>query len=95
MDLSKQFPSCLYLQVFDVFNQRLNDKNSKVNLYALEAFQRFVPILGHQLQPVISTLVEALARTVASRYPAIHTAALNAIDALINSVGKHEQNQKQ
>lgn len=47
-----------------------------------------MPILNQQLQPVLSTLVEALAGTVASRYPAIHSAALDAVDSLISTVGK-------
>lgn len=76
------------LKVFDVFNERLGDKNSKVNLHALQAFQNFVKIISHQLQPVLPTLVEALATTLASRYPAIHSAALNAVDLLIESVGE-------
>ncbi|XP_019850510.1 PREDICTED: crescerin-1-like [Amphimedon queenslandica] len=74
------------VKVFDVFNERLSDKNSKVNLHALQAFQRLVPILNQQLSPVLPTLVEALSGTVASRYPAIHSAALNAIDSLMQTV---------
>ena len=73
--------------MFDIFNQRLTDQNSKVNLHALESFQRFVPVIGYQLQPVLSTLIEALVRTVASRYPTIHSAAINAMETLIGSIG--------
>ena len=74
-------------QIFDIFNERLNDNNSKVNLHALQTFQKIVPLISHHLQPVIVTIVEALAATVASRYTTIHTAAVDAIDTLIDNVG--------
>ena len=44
-------------------------------------------MIGSQIQPVLSTLMEALVRTVASRYPTIHSAAINAMETLIESVG--------
>ena len=73
--------------MFDVINARLNDKNSKVNLRALQVFQKIVPVLRVQLQPVLPTTVEALASTVASRFPPVHSAALTAIDTLLSTVG--------
>ena len=54
------------LAVFDHLTPRLTDPNSKVNVVALQSLQQMVPWLKDGLPSVASTLVPALATSLAS-----------------------------
>ena len=79
---------CVTLQVFDAFSPRLTDRNSKVNLHALEAFSNIVPLLGNTLVPIVNNIVTALVPNLASRNPTIHSTAMTVLDLLSQCIGK-------
>lgn len=74
--------------MFDLFCPRLTDRNSKVNLRALEAFSNIVPLLCDTLMPVATNIVTALVPNLASRNPTIHSNAMTALDLLIQCIGE-------
>ena len=75
-------------QVFDAFNPRLTDRNSKVNFRALQAFSNMIPLLGNSLVPVLNSVITALLPNLASRNGTIHSIALTVLDLLSHCVGK-------
>ena len=81
---------CVTLQVFDAFSPRLTDRNSKVNLHALEAFSNIVPLLGNTLVPIVNNVVTALVPNLASRNPTIHSTAMTVLDLLSQCIGKRD-----
>ena len=81
---------CITLQVFDAFSPRLTDRNSKVNLHALEAFSNIVPLLGNMLVPIVNNVVTALVPNLASRNPTIHSTAMTVLDLLSQCIGKED-----
>ena len=85
------FPSLLsHHQVFDAFCPRLTDRNSKVNLHALEAFSNMVPLLCNTLVPVTNNIVVALVPNLASRNATIHSAAMTVLDLISQCIGKSD-----
>ncbi len=82
------FLSLSLSQVFDLFCPRLTDRNSKVNLRALEAFSNIVPLLCDTLTPVATNIVTALVPNLASRNATIHSSAMTALDLLIQCIGE-------
>lgn len=75
------------LQVFDAFNPRLTDRNSKVNVRALVAFSNMVPLLGDLLIPVSANVIKALMPNLASKNSTIHSAAMTVFDLISQCVG--------
>ncbi|XP_066529138.1 TOG array regulator of axonemal microtubules protein 1-like [Hoplias malabaricus] len=70
--------------IFDAFKSRLQESNSKVNLYALEALQRIIILLGDNLAQVIHILVPSIVDNhLNSKNAAIYMAATGAIQTLI------------
>ncbi|XP_026782606.3 TOG array regulator of axonemal microtubules protein 1 [Pangasianodon hypophthalmus] len=70
--------------VFDAFKERLQESNSKVNLYALEALQKIITLLKDNLAQVVYILVPAVVDNhLNSKNNSIYTAATGAIHALI------------
>ena len=59
------------LWVFDAFLPWLMDANSKVNLHALEAFSNMVPLLGDLLLPIVTSILETLVPSLASKQATI------------------------
>lgn len=75
-------------QVFDAFKERLQESNSKVNLYALEALQKIITLLKDNLAQVVYILVPAVVDNhLNSKNNSIYTAATGAIHALISNLG--------
>ncbi|XP_010736571.3 TOG array regulator of axonemal microtubules protein 1 isoform X1 [Larimichthys crocea] len=70
--------------VFDAFKARLQESNSKVNLYALESLQKIIHLLKDNLSQVVNILVPAIVDNhLNSKNNAIYAAAIGAINALI------------
>ncbi|KAL7379612.1 hypothetical protein ABVT39_002392 [Epinephelus coioides] len=70
--------------VFDAFKARLQESNSKVNLYALESLQKIIHLLKDNLSQVVNILVPAIVDNhLNSKNNAIYSAAIGAINALI------------
>ncbi|KAM9432866.1 TOG array regulator of axonemal microtubules protein 1-like isoform 2-T2 [Salvelinus alpinus] len=81
MVISSIFP------VFDAFKARLQESNSKVNLYALESLQKIVTVMKDNLAQVIYILVPAIVDNhLNSKNNAIYTAAIGAIHTLIQNL---------
>lgn len=77
-----------FFQVFDAFKARLQESNSKVNLYALESLQKIIHFLKDNLSQVVNILVPAIVDNhLNSKNNAIYSAAIGAIDALISNLG--------
>ncbi|XP_072314341.1 TOG array regulator of axonemal microtubules protein 1 [Eucyclogobius newberryi] len=73
--------------VFDIFRSRLQESNSKVNLYALESLQKIIPLLKDNLSQVVNILVPAIVDNhLNSKNNAVYTAAIGAINALISNL---------
>ncbi|XP_076834570.1 TOG array regulator of axonemal microtubules protein 1 isoform X2 [Brachyhypopomus gauderio] len=73
--------------VFDAFKARLQESNSKVNLYALEALQKIITLLRDNLAQVVYILVPAIVDNhLNSKNNAIYMATIGAIQALINNL---------
>lgn len=84
---SRRFP---LFQLFDAFKARLQESNSKVNLYALESLQKIIHLLKDNLSQVVNILVPAIVDNhLNSKNSAIYLAAIGAIDALILNLGTH------
>lgn len=75
-------------QVFDAFTLRLQDSNKKVNQWALESPSRMMPLLRESLQPVLLSIIIAVADNLNSKNSGIYTAAATALDAVIESLGE-------
>ncbi|XP_071354250.1 TOG array regulator of axonemal microtubules protein 1 isoform X2 [Trachinotus anak] len=70
--------------VFDAFKARLQESNSKVNLYALESLQKIIHLMKDNLSQVVNILVPAIVDNhLNSKNNAIYSAAIGAINALI------------
>ncbi|KAK2826224.1 hypothetical protein Q5P01_020438 [Channa striata] len=73
--------------VFDAFKGRLQESNSKVNLYALESLQKIIPLLKNNLSQVVNILVPAVVDNhLNSKNNAIYSAAVGAINALTSNL---------
>lgn len=76
------------LQVFDALKARLQESNSKVNLRALEALQKIIRLLKDNLTQVLNILIPAIVDNhLNSKNNAIYTAALGAVQALVDNIG--------
>ena len=74
------------LTVFDALTPRLTDSNSKVNVVALQALQQMVPALREGLPSVVSTLVPALATSLASSNAQVRSITPGVLETLITDV---------
>ena len=74
------------LTVFDHLTPRLTDSNSKVNCAALQSLQQMVPPLRDGLPSVASTLVPALATSLASSNAQVRAITPGVLDALVNEL---------
>lgn len=75
-------------QVFDVFCLRLTDRNSKVNLHALQAFSSMVPVLRSALVPIIAPIMGTLVPNLASRNLTIHSTAMTVLNLMSCNIGR-------
>ncbi len=78
--------------MFDAFKARLQESNSKVNLYALESLQKIIPLLKDNLSQVVNILVPAVVDNhLNSKNNAVYSAAIGAINALTLNLGTQFQ----
>lgn len=71
-----------------MFCLRLTDRNSKVNLHALQAFSSMVPVMHSALVPIINPIMGTLIPNLASRNLTIHSTAMTVLDLLSHHIGK-------
>ncbi|KAI4587899.1 hypothetical protein MJG53_020577, partial [Ovis ammon polii x Ovis aries] len=76
------------VQVFDAFTPRLQDSNKKVNQWALESLTKMIPLLRESLQPMLLSIIIAVADNLNSKNTGIYTAAAAALDAMVESLGE-------
>lgn len=77
-----------FSQVFDAFRARLQESNSKVNLYALESLQKIIHLLKDNLSQVVNILVPAIVDNhLNSKNNAIYSAAIGTLNALLVNLG--------
>ena len=74
------------LVIFDHLTPRLSDSNSKVNVTALQTLQQIVPTLREGLPSVTSTLVPAVATSLASSNAQVRGITPGILDALVAGV---------
>ena len=74
--------------MFDAFCLRLTDRNSKVNLHALQAFSSMVPVMHTALVPIINNIMGTLVPNLASRNLTIHSTAMTVLDLMAQHMGK-------
>ncbi|XP_017910262.1 PREDICTED: protein FAM179A isoform X3 [Capra hircus] len=74
------------VQVFDAFTPRLQDSNKKVNQWALESLTKMIPLLRESLQPMLLSIIIAVADNLNSKNTGIYTAAAAALDAMVESL---------
>jgi hypothetical protein len=92
-DLFARFPTEIsprLIKIFDLVNQRLNDVNSKVQLHAIGCLQSMVPALGWGMEPVLTTLIPALAANLASTNVAVRSGTISCFHELSTSVDKSQ-----
>ena len=80
-----------HAQVFDAFNPRLTDRNSKVNLQALRAFSNMVPLLGSLMAPLSANVIKALMPNLASKNSTIRAAAVTVFDLISHCIGELQE----
>ena len=74
-------------QIFDKFLPRLQDPNSKVNLYALQVMLQITPILADALVSVINIAVGNVSPNLSSKNKEIYQSAMDIIDAFMDNIG--------
>lgn len=74
------------VKVFDVFTPRLTDRNSKVNLRALEVLSNIIPLVGDTLIPVLHPIINAMGPNLASKNPTIYSTAIVVLDLLVQCI---------
>ena len=78
----------------DVFSLRLTDRNSKVNLHALQAFSSMVPVLRGSLVAMMGSIMTTLIPNLASRNLTIHSTAMTVLDLMSQHIGKCQSYEK-
>ncbi|XP_052097642.1 TOG array regulator of axonemal microtubules protein 1-like isoform X17 [Mytilus californianus] len=73
-------------KIFDKFLPRLQDPNSKVNLFALQVFQQIIPLLSDSLAVVLNMAVGNVAPNLSSKNKEIYTTAMDIISALMQNI---------
>lgn len=74
-------------QIFDKFLPRLQDPNSKVNLYALNVMQQIIPVLSDSLTQVLSMAIGNIAPNLSSKNKEIYNTAMDIINSLTEHIG--------
>uniref|UniRef100_A0A2K6FBU8 TOG array regulator of axonemal microtubules 2 n=1 Tax=Propithecus coquereli TaxID=379532 RepID=A0A2K6FBU8_PROCO len=74
------------VQVFDAFTPRLQDSNKKVNQWALESLVKMIPLLRDSLQPMLLSIIIAVADNLNSKSSGIYAATATVLDAMIESL---------
>ncbi|XP_023566875.1 TOG array regulator of axonemal microtubules protein 2 [Octodon degus] len=74
------------VQVFDAFTPRLQDSNKKVNQWALESLAKMIPLLKDSVNPMLLSLIIAVADNLNSKNLGIASAAASVLDAMLESL---------
>ncbi|XP_021373812.1 TOG array regulator of axonemal microtubules protein 1-like isoform X3 [Mizuhopecten yessoensis] len=85
-DTHAEVISANMVKIFDKFLPRLQDPNSKVNLYALQVFLQIIPYLSDSLAVVLNIAVGNVAPNLSSRNKEIYATAMDVIDALVDNI---------
>ncbi|KAF1328322.1 hypothetical protein FI667_g7007, partial [Globisporangium splendens] len=72
--------------LFDGVTKRMEDGNSKVNVYVLECLEKMIPALGNGMELVLSSFAPALAKNLATNSPKLTTLAHSVIQVLCTHV---------
>ncbi|XP_074645320.1 TOG array regulator of axonemal microtubules protein 1-like isoform X2 [Tubulanus polymorphus] len=71
------------VKIYDRFMPRLQDSNSKVNLFALQTQLQLIPLLKDYLPQVINMLIPNVANNLSSKNKDIYTTAVEILDGLV------------
>ncbi|CAG5117603.1 unnamed protein product, partial [Candidula unifasciata] len=74
------------IKIFDKFLPRLQDSNSKVNIYALKVMLQVTPILRDHLANVISMTVASVAPNLSSKNREINSTAAEILEGFIENL---------
>ncbi|XP_060604468.1 TOG array regulator of axonemal microtubules protein 1-like isoform X7 [Ruditapes philippinarum] len=85
-EMNAQLVSSNVIKIFDKFLPRLQDPNSKVNLYALQVMLQIIPILNNSLSSVINMAVGNVSPNLSSKNKEINQTAIDIIDALLENL---------
>ncbi|GFR83234.1 protein FAM179B-like [Elysia marginata] len=85
-ETNPQLVSSQIIKIFDKFLPRLQDSNSKVNLYALKVMLQVTPMLRDSMSSVISMTVGAVAPNLSSKNKEIYTTAAEILEAFIENL---------
>ncbi|XP_052767283.1 TOG array regulator of axonemal microtubules protein 1-like isoform X3 [Mya arenaria] len=85
-ELSANMVAANVVKIFDKFLPKLQDPNSKVNLYALQVMLQIIPILGDSMSPVITIAVGNVSPNLSSKNKEINQTAVDIIDAFIANI---------
>ncbi|XP_056371702.1 TOG array regulator of axonemal microtubules protein 2-like [Oenanthe melanoleuca] len=83
LDLCKNSPQLIatnIVQIFDSFVLRVAESNKKVKQKALNVLAEIITILKDAMNPVIVLLVEGITKSLNSKDPRVHAAAVNALE---------------
>ncbi|XP_056342969.1 TOG array regulator of axonemal microtubules protein 2-like [Oenanthe melanoleuca] len=83
LDLCKNSPQLIatnIVQIFDSFVLRVAESNKKVKQKALNVLAEIIAILKDAMNPVIVLLVEGITKSLNSKDPRVHGAAVNALE---------------
>ncbi|BFZ12426.1 hypothetical protein BsWGS_15464 [Bradybaena similaris] len=85
-EMNPMLVSTHIIKIFDKFLPRLQDSNSKVNMYALKVMLQVTPILKDHLSNVISMTVAAVAPNLSSKNREINSTAAEILEAFIENL---------
>ncbi|KAL7748443.1 hypothetical protein RI367_006136 [Sorochytrium milnesiophthora] len=71
------------VKIFDVFNERLHDGNSKVQVMALQVLQGMVSVMGKTLEPVLLSLTTTLCNNMSTSNVSVRSLSTERIDDLL------------
>ncbi|XP_078314786.1 TOG array regulator of axonemal microtubules protein 1-like isoform X3 [Crassostrea virginica] len=74
------------VKIFDKFLPRLQDPNSKVNLFALTVMLQIVPVLSDSLTQVLSMAIGNIAPNLSSKNKEIYNTAMEIINSLTENI---------
>ncbi|KAL4238308.1 hypothetical protein ACF0H5_003020 [Mactra antiquata] len=85
-EMNATLVSANVVKIFDKFLPRLQDPNSKVNLYALQVMLQIIPILNNSLASVVTILVGNVSPNLSSKNKDINQTAIDIINALLENL---------
>ena len=77
--------------MFDKLGPRLQDSNSKVNVYALQKLLQLIPHLAGYLGSVINMSIQNIVPNLSSKNKEIHSSAMEVLESFIEHLGKRSK----